>query len=120
MRRDIELIRKILLLLESGIKNQNNMIEGYSSDQIKYHKALILEAQFVKGTVLYGSTEIPESIHILKITMIGHDFIDAISNDTNWNKMKDFLKDSGKQVTADSIKDAVKQLFIIGSSYVTM
>lgn len=120
MKRDIELMRKILLLLESGIKNQNNTIEGYSSEQIKYHKALLVEADFVKGTVLDSHTEIPADVRILKITMIGHDFIDAITNDTNWNKVKDFLKDSGKQVTVDSIKDAVKQLFIIGSSYVTI
>jgi hypothetical protein len=41
----------------------------------------------------------------------GHDFIDAIESDSNWEKVKAFLKETGMQLTIETIKYAIGKLF---------
>jgi hypothetical protein len=41
MKRDMELIRKVLLAAQDG--QLNSPIDGYSTDEVKYHKALTIE-----------------------------------------------------------------------------
>lgn len=114
MKRDMELIRKILLAVQDG--QSNSSIEGFSDDEVKYHSALAIDAGLVDGAVLKSGTEIPASVMIQKLTMAGHDFIDAITLESNWQRVKDFLKDAGKQVTVETIKVAVSQLFGFSSA----
>lgn len=116
MKRDMELIRKVLLAAESG--QANSSIDGYDEDTIKYHKALVIEAGLAEGSVLKsgaGNREIPAAVMIKKLTWAGHDFIDAIALDSNWTKVKDFLQDAGKQLTIDTVKAAVTHLFGFGA-----
>jgi len=109
MKRDMELIRKILLAVEDG--QSNSSMEGFSDDEVKYHSALAIEAGLVDGAVLRSNTEIPASIMIHKLTMAGHDFVDVIISESNWQRVKEFLKDAGKQVTIETIKAAVSHIF---------
>ena len=112
MKRDMDLIRKILLIVEES--KSSNVIEGYTQDEIKYHQSLIIEADLAKGRVLpdfSSPTNIPAVVNISGLTWKGHDFIEAISSDTNWQKVKDFLKDAGKQITIETIKAATISLF---------
>lgn len=117
MKRDMELIRKILLAVQDG--NPNSPIEGYSEDELKYHRALAIEADLVEGSTLKDGTkltEVPAAVVVKKLTWAGHDFIDAIASDSNWQKVKDFLKDAGKQITLDTVKVAVAHLFGFSSA----
>jgi hypothetical protein len=115
VKRDMELVRKVLLAAQDG--NQNRAIEGYTEDQILYHKDLVIRHRLAEGTVMPDSTkatEVPAAVYIRKLTWEGHDFIDAIADESNWNKVKDFLKDAGKQVTIETVKVAVSRLFGFG------
>ena len=117
MKRDMELIRKVLLAVEN--MQPNSPIEGYSDEQVKYHRALVIEAGLVKGSILPDSetlSEIPASVVLDKLTWTGHDFVDAIASESNWHKVKNFLKDAGKQITIETVKFAVLQLFGTGSN----
>ena len=112
MKRDMELVRKVLLGIQDG--NPNGPVDGYSEGAIKYHRALVIEALLAQGQVLNDNTinsEIPAAVILKKLTWEGHDFIDAIESDANWAKVKDYLKEAGKQLTLETIKYAVKQLF---------
>lgn len=112
MKRDMELIRKVLLAVESGTSDP--AIKGYSDDEVKYHQALAIEVGLVEGRPLRGETGVPVAVMIKKLTWAGHDFVDAIAQETNWNKVKEFLKDAGKQITIDTVKAAVVHLFRFG------
>lgn len=108
----MELVRKVLLGIQDG--NPNGPVDGYSEEAIKYHRALVIEASLAQGQVLNDNTinsEIPAVVFLKKLTWEGHDFIDAIESDANWAKVKDYLKETGKQLTLETIKYAVKQLF---------
>jgi hypothetical protein len=53
MKRDMDLIRAILLELEVksvGLGTDDVIIEGYDAPQIGYHCALIVEAGLAQGT----------------------------------------------------------------------
>lgn len=114
MKRDMELIRKILLAVQDG--QPNKPIEGFTNDEVNYHRALVIDAGFIEGAVLKGNKEIPVSVNLNKLTWAGHDFIDAIASESNWQQVKDFLKDAGKQITIETVKVAVSQIFGFGTT----
>jgi uncharacterized protein DUF2513 len=112
MQRDMDLIRKVVLSAEAG--SPFPKIDGYSEDAIKYHRMLAIEAGLLKGAVLKDSTrqtEIPASVMVKDVTWEGHDFLQAIRDDDNWNKVKKFLAESGKQLSIEMVKIAVRTLY---------
>lgn len=95
MKREMELIRKIMLTVEDD--QDISSIEEYSLGSVKYHAALLIEAGLLDGkTYIYQSntTQAPDDVHITKITWSGHDFIDAVRKDTVWQTIKTEFKDA--------------------------
>ncbi len=96
MKRDIDLIREILLQLElngpnmSGVKFQ---IEGYSQDEINYHLSLLVEGGLVDAIDVSshkGVGWIPR-----RLTLEGHDFLDRARDKNRWEKAKKILAEKG-------------------------
>ena len=115
--RDMEVCRAIMLAAVNG--NRNGPIDGYSEDVVKYNKRLLIDKGYLKGSAGKDSTkdtDIPAYVLIKEVTWEGHDFIDAIAADSNWSKVKDFLKEEGKQITIDTIAVAVQSLFRFGAA----
>jgi hypothetical protein len=58
MKRDLDLIRGLMLHLEQATKyvTDRDAIDGYSRDKVAYHLALIIEADFAEGQPLYSNT----------------------------------------------------------------
>ncbi|MHB1187577.1 DUF2513 domain-containing protein [Thiobacillus sp.] len=115
--RDMELCRKIMLAAVNG--NRNSVIDGYTDDVIKYNQRLLIDKGYLKGSVLKNSdkdTDIPANVYVKEVTWEGHDFIDAIADESNWSKVKGFLKEGGKQITIDTIAVAVQTLFRFGAA----
>lgn len=112
MQRDMDLVRKVVLAAESGPPFPP--IEGYTDDAVKYHKMLAIEAGLLAGQSRKDHTrptEIPTAVLITDVTWAGHDFIQAIREETNWRKVKAYVADSGKQLSIEMVKAAVRQLF---------
>lgn len=107
MKRDMELIRKILFAVENGEKDKP--IEGYSEDVLRYHQALLIEAELLDGTVLQGNvtfSESPVTVFIKKLSWDGHELLDAVRHDSIWNTIKaDF-----KEASVETIIKVAKQL----------
>ncbi len=115
--RDMELCRAIMLAAVND--NRNGPINGYSEDAIKYNKRLLIDKGYLKGSLIKDSTkdtDIPAAVFIKEITWEGHDFIDGIADESNWSKVKDFLKEGGKQITIDTIAVAIQTLFRFGAA----
>jgi len=111
MKRDFELIRQLLL----DIEGEKVDLSLFTEDQILYHKALLLEVGLAEGPKpRYSSRKysgIPDKVIIHKLTWEGHDFIDAIRDESRWQKAKEWVKEAGKILTLESLKEAVKILF---------
>ncbi|TVQ90226.1 MAG: DUF2513 domain-containing protein [Bacteroidetes bacterium] len=109
MKRDIDLVRKILLEIEKKEDPTGWLIpeiEGYSEDEIIYHIKVLAEADFLDAKNLGGKGGFEWAA--INLTWEGHEFLDAARNDTIWKKAKDII--TGKMGTASF--DVLKRLLI--------
>ncbi|MSS11741.1 DUF2513 domain-containing protein [Clostridium sp. WB02_MRS01] len=108
MKRDMELVRKVLIKIEETVNNTaeyNIKVDDYSMDQIAYHCALLFEGGFIHDYEgQYGSGEL-YSFGVGRLTWEGHDFLDKIRSDTVWNKTKETITKQGLPMVIDVIKD---------------
>lgn len=113
MKRDMDLIRKILLAMEEkpdGFFEGRLVIDGYSSNQIGYHVYLMMQAGLVEGadaTTMDSSS--PVAIPTC-LTWYGHDFLDASRDENRWTKAKQMAAKLGSGVTFDVMKTLLVQI----------
>lgn len=105
MKRDMDLIRLILQKIESlnepiQLEDLFNII-GYSEDQIAYHVKTIFKDRIIDAEP-FDEFGVPyRRFFNIELTPRGHDALDAIKDDTAWNKFKVFLVKTGKAFTFD-------------------
>jgi Hypothetical protein (DUF2513) len=72
--------------------------DNYSDEQIAYHVQLLLDADLIEGKVISqnrGGRQIPSGYFITRLTMSGHDFLDASRENKVWEKAKGTFKEKG-------------------------
>jgi hypothetical protein len=99
MKRNMDLVRKILLEVErseSGYAPQPLKIRGYSDDLVGYHALIMWEAGLVEGVNAASSSSggTPAAL-ITRLTWQGHELLDAARQETRWKKAKSILKKVG-------------------------
>jgi DNA-binding transcriptional ArsR family regulator len=115
MKRDMDLVRELLLKLESNGNPPGTMvvidpyhgrfqIDGYSADQIAYHLSLIREAGFIESP---GSQRAGMGVTFRRLSWDGHDYLDAIRDPEIWRKTKGSAEAVGS-FTFDLVKDLAK------------
>ena len=113
MKRDMELVRKILLKLEEAPDSNaicNLSIDGYTLDEVAYHCQLIEEKGLARNyTELRGDGKLV-SFGIGTLTDDGHDLINKIRNETVWEKVKTFIVKKGLKFTLDVIIQVAPQV----------
>lgn len=96
MKRDMDLIRKILFEVEkapySGPNRIDLEIEGYSWEDISHHVLLLWEAEFIEGAEASGRGREYKPI---RLTWDGHEFLEAVKDDTRWAKVKNAMGKAG-------------------------
>jgi len=116
MKRDMDLIRKIMLELEASEEANYRYamkVDGYSSDQVGFHCLLIADAGLAKAY------PIPEMVvgpwvKLAHLTYAGYEFLDAAREQGRWEQAKKLAAGVGgvsmeimKQVLANLV---IKQL----------
>lgn len=107
MKRDMELIRKILFYIEenyvAGDGHINIEIDGYSESEIYEHCQLAHEAGLIQQPLDAFSFDGP-SCFVGNLTNAGFDYLEAIRDDTRWNRTKEAIKKKGLPLIIDTIK----------------
>ncbi len=106
MKRDFELIRKLILNIENDSQGKNE-INGYSKEQIGYHTYLLVDAGLAKGIDLTAIHDVLPQWQALHLTSAGHDFADAARNESIWQKAREIVKDKTGGVTIDVMKQVL-------------
>lgn len=104
MRRDMNLIKEILLNIENDLIKAN--IDGYGEQDILNHKGLLIDSGFIEGKIYYdteSSKRIVGNVIIRDLTWQGHNLIDTLKNDSKFN----MLKDLGKNLSLEGLKIAL-------------
>jgi hypothetical protein len=93
MKRDMDLIRAMLLTIESDAHGFAPKIEisGYTQEQVNYHAVLLGEAGLAKvHDVTTMGSDSPEA-KITRLTWAGHEFLDSARQNQTWNLAKDAI-----------------------------
>lgn len=109
MQRNWELIREILVALESretthGVLSPDQ-IPGFAAEVVSYHLCLLRDAGLVEARCLKPSN-VPMHCMGVRLTWAGHEFLDSIRNDTAWKKIKALVTSKGLDLTFDAVKVA--------------
>src|SRR5215813_3685824 len=106
MKRDMDIVRHLLLWVESDRTLQ--LPSDVTQETFAYHAQLMIDAGLIEGTVHYGSRRgirAPDAFHIQRLTWAGHDFLEAARNDTVWRTAKEKILKPGVSWTFDLLKE---------------
>lgn len=108
MKRDMDLVRSILIEMEKWTPQQRGSeihIEGYTPEQITYHIGLMNEAGLLKAAD--ANSFDGEAWIAIKILWDGHEFLDAARSDTVWNNAKQHALSTAGVITIEALKAAL-------------
>jgi hypothetical protein len=91
MKRDMELIRKILLTVEesdTGWANHPIEIDGYDEHTIGYHCLLLVEADLCEGENITASRSKGPEAMITRLNWEGYEFLDAAKEPARWEEAR--------------------------------
>lgn len=115
MKRDMDLIRLILLKIEEEYRSTaiiNLEIEGYDKETVAYHCKILNDADWISYyDADYADDEINDFV-VGSLTWDGHDYLDKIRDNSQWKKVKDTISKHGLSFAVDTVK-------IISTAFVT-
>jgi len=113
MKRDMNLVRSILLTMEEhehGRAPRPFTVEGFSEEEVGYHIHLMGQAGLLKvaGTTSMSSPS-PKAIPVY-ITWDGHEFLDLSREPSRWKQAVAKIKDTGGAMTISILSDVLLAL----------
>ena len=115
MKRDLDLVRKILIYYEE--KDVDGMdrtieLEGYGESLINYHLLLMDEAGLLRCERSVSSSTPSRVIRVypFSLTWSGHEFLSSAKNDGLWSKAKSLSLDKAGILSFDVMKDLLISL----------
>jgi hypothetical protein len=95
VKRDVDLLRQILLDLEIRGSYTDWLdvdIEAYSPEQMDYHLELLVEANLISIRALERT---PRRSYPVRLTWAGHEFLDAARDEGRWQQAKQSTAQTG-------------------------
>lgn len=95
MRRDMDLVRQILLAVESGpaLAADHIRIDGYDAETIAYHLLIMGEAGLM--VVIDATTMSEIDALAMRLTWAGHEFLESVRDDSQWRSVKTQTEKAG-------------------------
>ena len=112
MKRDMDLIRLLLLMKEGDDDARERLESNYDEKTIVFHCALAIEAGFINGSVTTDQVGMPAAASLLHLTWEGYEFLESIRNETTWNKAKDAVVKTGTGWTVPILKEVLKAIIM--------
>jgi len=111
MKRDMELVREILLKVEESPYDggfHDVEIEGRSHQEIAYHVMILHEARLIEAinlTTMDGIDWKPR-----RLTYAGHEFLDAARSNKVWEAAKSWISSTTGTLTIEGLKMALPEV----------
>lgn len=124
MKLNLDCVRDILLTIEKhpipmnlNFYNFCELLPNYSKDEILYCCKRLYEANYLNLKFISIQNCKPQLDEIGDLTFYGHEFLENIKNDTNWNKTKNIALKVGsfsfeviKEISTSVISDVIKKV----------
>lgn len=107
MRRDMDLVRVILLKIEeehAGVGLANLEVEGYDCAIIAYHCQLLEEAGLVSSCIVRYADDSVVFFSVGGLTWEGADYLDKVRDDSVWAKTKNLAAEKGVPLVVETVK----------------
>ena len=110
MKRDLEIIRSIMLNAEADKYPYGSSVRLEEVDDIicAKHVALILDEGLAEGRLIKTDAHGIVAGQIDRLTSRGHDFCDGIRQDTIWNTVREKIIKPGVSYTMSAVIEMVK------------
>lgn len=111
VKRDLDLIRNMLLKMESLDSSHGTVrlhtFEDLCDDDavISLHIHLLLDAGFIEATDSVCVADNIDDFLITRITFAGYDYLDSIRSDSIWNEVKQKISSVGGSVSLEIVKE---------------
>lgn len=101
MKRDMDLVRLILLFVEQQDAGAVDkiVIDGYSPNVVYEHVKLLEEHNLISNCMF----DIMGNVSVESLTWEGYDFLDKIRDDSRWHNIKSKIKATGLPLMVDTI-----------------
>ena len=106
MKRDMNIIRLLLLQQESGESPPE--LEKYDTQLVVYNSALMIEAGLIKGVIIEDVNGHPTASSIIRMTWEGHDFLDSTRDPSVWEKAKSSVLKPGVSWSFSILTEVLK------------
>jgi hypothetical protein len=106
MKRDMELIRLMLLSFESD--EELPEVGKYPLEERLYNLKLMSDAGLIEAHFI-PETGVPKGVTILRLTWPGHDFLDSTRDSKIWKKALDHIVKPGASWTFSLLMEWLKQ-----------
>lgn len=113
MKRDMELVRLILLKIEEEYVStalQDIKIEGYDKETIAYHCKIMYENGLISDYKPYYAGNKLMWFSVGSLTWDGNEYLDTVRDESMWAKIKAFIKDKAVPLTMEAVKLAAPVL----------
>ncbi len=113
MERNWETIREILIAAESLELDKTLTLSDFPLDrahEISYHIVILEEAGFIDARISKTLTRGPTNFHVHRLTWPGHEFLDAIRDESIWNKTKSTIASKGGSMTFELVMSVAVQI----------
>ena len=115
MKRDMDLIRTLLLKIESWppgarVPSTRIVIAPYTEEQIRYHAELLHDAGFIGGVLAVHRASGERPAIVGRLTWHGHEFVDATRSDIVWAAVKQRAEAVGGSVNMELLLELVSAI----------
>ena len=107
MKRDMELIRLLLLQSESG--EEPTELASYSIEDQLYNLQLMADADLIVASFVRGNSNEVLGASTERLTWAGHDFLDSTRDSKIWKAAKEHLIKPGVSWTFSLLMEWLKQ-----------
>lgn len=116
MKRDMDLIRAMLLEVESWppgarVPSTRIVIEPYTEEQIRYHAELLHDAGFIGGVVAVHRASGERPAIVGRLTWYGHELVDATRSDIVWAAVKKRAEPVGGSMNMELLAELVSSVY---------
>jgi hypothetical protein len=115
MKRDIDLMRQILFLVEETAEAHEPLIhalsmEGIDQPLVDEHVKLLIDAGLLEGDYKYTTNNRILFTATRSLTPRGHDFLDNVRNANLWNHVRERVQATVGTASFDLIEELARQL----------
>ena len=110
MKRNLDLIRMILLSVESSDSSRLyledlNLLGNYTQDEIAYQIRLLMDSDYIDACEIGRIGTLKKSYTIYRLTNSGHDYLDSVRDETIWINTKKKLGPTFVSASLELVKE---------------